>query len=67
MDTSLISLIPRPYIYERRGPGTHCLRMQRVSMVTHYDNVYCTPHSSGGYHGDPVHAQAVCTRPFPLV
>ena len=35
-------------------------------MVTHY-NVYCTPHFSGGYHGDPAHAQAVCARPSPLV
>ena len=57
-----LASFPSP-IYERRGPGTHCLCMHWVSMVIHYDNVYGTPHFSGGYHGDPAHVQAVCTRP----
>ena len=53
-----ITLVLRPYIYERRRPGTHCLCMRQISMVTL--RKMC-------YHGDPMHAQAVCARPSPLV
>ena len=37
-----VALFPGP-IYKRRGPGTHCLCMHQVSMVTHYN----APHFSG--------------------
>ena len=38
----LLASFPGP-IYERMGPGTHCLRMCRVSMVIH-TITYTVPH-----------------------
>ena len=66
-DWSPLASFPGP-IYERRGPGTHCLRMCRISMVTPRKMWGTVPiRYRTCYHGDPAHAQAVCTRPSLLV
>ena len=57
--TTALSLIPMPYKRE------DALGLDGNTYM--YDNVYGTPHFSGGYHGDPAHVQAVCTRPSPFV
>lgn len=68
-DAALVCLVSFPGpIYESRWPGTHCLYMRRISKITPrkmWGTVYVTVMCC--YHGDPVHAQALCTIPSPPV
>ena len=59
-----LASFPGP-IYESRGP---------YPLLAHAPGLYGNPQKNTGYlchrncyHGDPAHAQAVCTRPSPLV